>query len=150
MRSTTLVLLCLAAPAVAEDAAAKKALDDLQGKWEVVELSERGRKIDPAKVKNFAITFAGNTAEMPFDSKGKVKHTVTVRPAASPREIDLQLPSEIDGGQTIPGIYKLEDGVLTIALGFGKDAKNPGTRPTTFESTGAPNPSVVLVLKKAK
>jgi uncharacterized protein (TIGR03067 family) len=150
MRSTALALLCLTAPAVADDAAAKKALDDFQGKWEVVELSEKGLKIDPAKLKDFAITFAGNTAEMPFDSKGKVKHAVTVRPAASPREIDLRLPSEVDGGQTIPGIYKLEDGVLTLALGLGKDAKNPGTRPTQFESTGNPNPSVVLVLRKAK
>jgi uncharacterized protein (TIGR03067 family) len=150
MRSTTLVLLCLAAPAAADDATAKKALADLQGKWEVVEAAEKGRKIDPAKVKEFSITFDGNTAEMPFDNKGKVKHSITVRPSANPREIDFQLPSEIDGGQTLPGIYKFEDGVLTIALGLGGDAKNPGKRPAKFESSGNPNPSVVLVLKKAR
>ena len=91
MRSTALALLCLTAPAVADDAAAKNA-DDFQGKWEVIELSEKGLKIDPAKLKNFAITFAGNTAEMPFDSKGKVKHTVTVRPSASPAD---RLPAPV-------------------------------------------------------
>ena len=144
MRIATTALLILAVPTAADDA--KKALADLQGKWEFTEVTEGGRKVDAEKLKAFSITFTGDQAEMPFDGRKAISQTVTLRPAANPREIDLQYPPEIEGGQTRPGIYKLEGGVLTLAIGVGKDAK----RPASFESTGRPNPSVVMVLKKAK
>ena len=146
MRSVPLVLLCLAAPVAADDTAAKKALDQLQGKWELTEVTEKGRIVDPEKLKKFPLTFDGDQVEMPFDGRKAIKHKVTIRPTGNPREIDFQYPPEAEGGQTLPGIYKIEGGVLTIALGLGKDAK----RPEKFESTGPPNASVLMVLKKAR
>ena len=141
-----LFLMGFAGGVAAADPPADKALEPFQGKWEIVEATERGRAADPEKLKMFPVTFAGAQMEMIYEGKKTAKWTVTVRPEKDPKEIDAVLPAGEDGGRTMRGIYRFEDGALRIAFGL----KRESARPEKFESVGGDRPTLVMVLKKVK
>src|SRR5262249_9054104 len=53
-------------------------------------------------------------------------YKVSLGAAAKPKTIDLK--ENKDGGRTVPGIYKFEEGKLVVCLGYA------GNRPDAFES----------------
>jgi uncharacterized protein (TIGR03067 family) len=146
MRVTVIALVVTVGLTTAAGPADDKALEPFQGKWEIVEASERGQAGDPEKLKMFPVTFSGNQMELIYEGKKTVKWTITVRADKDPKEIDATLPKDLEGGKTVPGIYRFEEGVLRIALGLGQEP----ARPQKFESVGGGKPTFVMVLKKAK
>ena len=117
-----------------------------QGKWEIVEATERGVAADPERIKKFPVIFSGDQMEMIYEGKNTIKWTVTFRPDKSPKGIDAALPKEIEKGKIVRGIYQFEEDFLQIALGL--DAES--TRPQNFESVKGGKPTLVMLLKKAK
>jgi len=143
MRAVLFLMGFAGGVAAAADPPADKALEPFQGKWEIVEATERGRAGDREKLKMFPVTFAGNQMEMIYEGKKTAKWTVTVRPDKDPKEIDADLPA---GDRSMRGIYRFEDGALRIAFGLNRETP----RPEKFESTGGARPTLVMVLKKVK
>ncbi|WP_157369740.1 TIGR03067 domain-containing protein [Zavarzinella formosa] len=141
-----LMLVVAAAVSVAAEPEAKKLPESFQGKWDIVSASERGQPGDPDKIKKHPVTFAGDQMEIIYEGDKTMKHTVTVRPDKQPAEIDLALPKDVANGKVLRGIYKFEDGQLTVAVGLDKDS----TRPAKFESAGGEKPTLLMTLKKSK
>ena len=125
--------------------AAKKALEPFQGTWQIAEANERGKPGDVGALKKHPVVFDGDQWEMIYEGDKTMKWTVTVRPDKKPAEIDAAFPKDAGKGKVGRGIYKFEDGALTIALGLDKDS----TRPTKFESADGDKPTLVLALKKS-
>ncbi|MGL6076219.1 MAG: TIGR03067 domain-containing protein [Fimbriiglobus sp.] len=141
-----MLVTVFAGVSLASEPDAKKLLEPFQGKWEITKASERGKPADPELLKKHPVIFDGNQIEMIYEGGKRMKWTVTVRPDKKPAEIDTVFPKDVEDGKVIRGIYKFEEGVLTIALGLDKNS----TRPTKFESTAGQKPSFLMVLKKAK
>lgn len=121
------------------------ALEPLQGKWEVVEASERGEAVGPDKLKAFPpVAFEGDRMEMVFEARTTATWVVTVRPEKDPKEIDAVLRREGEPDKVVRGIYKFDGRTLTLALGLARDP----ARPARFESVGGRNPTLLMVLRK--
>jgi RNA polymerase sigma factor (sigma-70 family) len=100
-----------------EDAAAKE-LKSLQGDWNVVALAAAGQRATPDDVKGMSWTFKGARIAgiNPGDKKATEFGEVKLDPTKTPKHFDLvPLEGEIKG-KSQPGIYKLEDGLLTVCL----------------------------------
>jgi RNA polymerase sigma factor (sigma-70 family) len=130
-----------------EDAAAKE-LKAMEGAWDVIGIEEGGRKASADDVKGMRWTFKGSEVEPvnPGEKRGD-KFTVKLDPGKTPKHIDV-IPLEGDlKGKTLQGIYKLEDGQLTICL---RDEKSPEKgRPTEFSGKKGSDQGLIT-LKKAK
>jgi uncharacterized protein (TIGR03067 family) len=149
MRSFLILVLSSASVLLAGEHDAKKSLEPFQGKWQIVEASERGKPGDPDKIKKHPVTFDGDQMEMMYEGDKTIKWTITIRPDKKPAEIDTTFPKDVQNGQVIRGIYEFNEGVLTIALGVDKGS----TRPTKFESAADDKrgkPTLLMVLKKGK
>jgi uncharacterized protein (TIGR03067 family) len=146
MRCVLMLASAVAGLTFADNPDTRKLLEPFQGKWQVAEAAERGKPGDAETLKKHPVTFAGDQLEMIYEGGKTMKWTVTVRPDRKPAEIDATFPKDVEKGKMMRGIYKFEEGVLTIALGLDKDS----TRPTKFESTGGEKPSLLLVLKKSR
>src|SRR3954466_12503293 len=122
------LLHAAAGPAAADD---KKA-DDLKGTWVVKSQKFDGDDVPAAVASGTSFVFDGDTVTMKgglAQAGGKyiatsAEHTykVKVGTADKVRTIDLAGPG--DAGRTIPGIFKVEKGKLTLVLNF-KDADRP-------------------------
>lgn len=141
-----------------EDAAALE-LKVFQGEWKVVWL-ESGRKKRTAKeMEGMRWTFKGNqidgaNAGQKPQNLGEFK----LDPGKDPKQIDLLVTEGNDKGTTLTGIYKLEDGRLTISLkdvmrleaamakvGVGIRPTDKG-RPTDFTADPWERDGLVLVV----
>jgi uncharacterized protein (TIGR03067 family) len=129
-----------AAPAWAADSAELK---KIEGRWLVAH-----RYYKPSKVNTVVgklLTELGHEVEIKdgklsaCDPKKAGQYLLLeIDPAARPKAIDLKVPDKKD--QVLLGIYRLEDDVLSVAVGAG------GQRPKAFMN---PNGQVLLVLKRA-
>jgi uncharacterized protein (TIGR03067 family) len=111
---------------------------ELTGTWQSVSYALDGKKASDDEMKKIQLVFdaEGKTTAL-NDGKVFLASTTKIDPTANPATIDITF-SEGDGkGQTALGIYKVENGVLTICRSA------PGkTRPTEFAS----NPGSGLTL----
>jgi uncharacterized protein (TIGR03067 family) len=109
--------------------------------WQIVGLIYQGNETPAEQLKrqDMRMTFKGET--LAFDAgKGEKRGTyqVKINPNASPRQLEWTLPT----AGSPNGIYRLENGTLTIALSArGKD------RPTSFSDAGI---EMVLILKRVQ
>jgi uncharacterized protein (TIGR03067 family) len=137
-----IVAICvLLGSAVAQDDAAKKDLERLQGVWQFVSM-EGGIPQPPEKLKELKLTIKGNKASHPA-SEGKTEEaTFKLDPSKKPKAIDFIPLTGLDQGKTLLGIYAIDGDTLKIcATNVG------GDRPTEFKATK--NVSLI-VLKREK
>jgi uncharacterized protein (TIGR03067 family) len=125
--------------AVAQDAA--QALKQLQGTYTLKSGAKSGTQLSDEDVKAFDnAVIAGDTITITAKGKGEPAK-LKVNPSKKPAEIDI-LPTR---GKTrlIPGIYKLNNGELTLVYARGKNAK----RPKDFDAKEKGQIKLVLVKK---
>ena len=131
-----------------EDAAAKE-LKVLGGDWDVVVLEQDGRKASADDVKGMRWAFKGATMQRtdPGEKPGD-KAEVKLDPSRSPKHIDLVVLGGDLKGKTLQGIYKLEDGKLTVCL---RDEKAPEKgRPKDFTADKGSNQAMITLEKVKK
>jgi uncharacterized protein (TIGR03067 family) len=115
----------------------KKALEALQGEWNVKSAVREGEERPAAELEKVKLKVAGDTFTIAEDGKdrpAKVKIDATRKPS----EIDLTHDSD-----TMKGIYKLEGDTFTICL------SRPGVdRPKEFKSDAGSKTFLVVFKKK--
>ena len=128
-----------------KDAAAKKEIEKLQGKWVLVAVEREGEKVPEGAFKEEKITLAiaGDNLSFSRTRKGEKKNFDNgsyeiVDAGAKPKKIDLTGLPKPD--VTMPGIYELDGNTLKICVGESK-------RPTEFASKPG-SKTGVLVLRK--
>lgn len=139
MRRTALVALLLAAAAVGgQDKAAK----DLDGTYTLKEFERAGQPVpDAVRDGVSAVAIAGGKLTLKVGGKELVAD-LKLDPAKKPAELDLlpQTPAA-DKGRKFPGLYRVENGRLTIV--FVED----GERPKDF-TPSAPSATKLVLEKK--
>lgn len=138
-------LLALGGVAAADEKADQKALKELEGTYLLIGMDNKGMKLTeedlkavPEAKRTFVIK--GDKISMSGNGKGDPA-TIKVDAAQTPAHFDV---TTVKGGKTEVdhGIYKLENGILTICATDGGDAKE---RPKEFK---AGDKGIVMTLKK--
>ena len=141
MRSVSLgLIVCFGVlgAARAQDDAAKKELDKLQGKWKAEKFVVMGEEVPAAALAMMSLTCKGSEL-IPSDNPDDPA-TIKLDPAAKPKTIDLTEKSK----KVSLGIYELDGDNLKLCFA------EPGTdRPKTFESPKGSKIAYV-VLKREK
>ncbi len=143
MRLTLLLLVIVATGADAPQRPAEKELADLEGEWTAVSFEANGDSVSTAnagwkiivKGKMILVRFGA----VSFDGK------LVLDPASQPKQLDI---IETKWGQSpvkmeVSGIYKLEQGRLTVCYRFGSQ-----THPSEFRTTIGTN-TMIQVFKQA-
>jgi uncharacterized protein (TIGR03067 family) len=131
------VLFLMLSTGVAQDDAAKKDLDALQGVWQMVSMEIEGKALPADEIKGFKLTFKGNQGSH-SGRDGKIEEaTIKLDPSKKPKAIDMTTQ-----GKTLVGIYSIEGDNLKIC-----SAKPGGNRPTEFKGG---KDVVYYVLKREK
>lgn len=138
-----LVVSCVFAVSAAQDNAAKKDLDAMQGDWQAVAVEVDGNKLPDEEVKSARLTFKGD--KVITTDKGARTHEATVKldPTKKPKTIDILPATGADAGKTQLGIYSIEGDKLIICGGKGSE----GARPTELKSG---QDVVYIVLQRIK
>jgi uncharacterized protein (TIGR03067 family) len=142
-------LVLFANVAVADDAAAKKLLKDLEGNYTPVSMTQSGQPAPEAVLKSASFIIKGDALTVRFTKDGKSEDKqaiVVVDPGQKPTAIDMTPKDGPDAGKPILGIVKVEKDTVTLCW-----ADQPGTseRPKEFSSTKE-NKTFLIVMKKAK
>jgi uncharacterized protein (TIGR03067 family) len=140
------VFLLLAAEEGKKDT--KGELKKFEGTWVPVSVEINGNKVPDETVKEIQLTFKGNSVTRKIKDK-TAKATFKVDPSKDPKWFDGK--GEVEEKEVyVKGVYKFEDGRLTIcvARGSSKELK----RPKKFSTEGGTQeaPLILVVLKKAK
>jgi len=104
---------------------------ELTGTWQSVSYALDGKKASDDDMKKIQLVFDadGNTKAL-NDGKIFIASSTKIDPTANPATIDITFTSGEGKGETALGIYKIEDGVLTICRSA------PGkARPAQFTSS---------------
>lgn len=127
--------------AVAQDDAAKKDLENLQGVWQFVSM-EGGAALPPEKLKELKLTIKGDKASHPESEGRTAEATIKLDPSKKPKAIDITPLTDPGKGKTLLGIYSIEGDTLKLCIAnFGVD------RPTEFKAS---KEVVLIVLKRDK
>lgn len=124
--------LALTNAAVGDDAAM------IQGTWLPQEARVSGQLLPPAQLKdNYLVLSVESYVNQ---TKGSTeKGSYAINPRATPKSIDLKVTEGPNKGMTFPGIYELDDNLLTVCLDIsGKQ------RPTEFTADNV-GPLVLLI-----
>jgi uncharacterized protein (TIGR03067 family) len=131
------VVVCSSA-LVAADEKAEKALESLQGEWNVEKMVHLGNAVPADRLAKLTFTFKGSQL-VPSDMPKDVA-TVILDPARKPAGFDITDRSK----ETMLGIFELKEDTLRICL-----AEPGAERPTEFASAKGEK-TMYLVLKRAK
>src|SRR5262249_27742234 len=100
------------------------------------------RDVDRARLSLDGSNFSVN---IPGRSGWSTKGTYTIDPSQSPKHMDLVCTSGVGKGLSLKGIYKVDDGKLTICYG------GPGKpRPTAFTSKPGSEQRLFVMQKEKK
>jgi RNA polymerase sigma-70 factor (ECF subfamily) len=121
-------------------------LRDLDGAWRVVALENAGKKVPEEELKVVGWTFHGETLLLSGPGT-KIRCSVKVEPGKTPKHIDVTVLDGPAKGMTIPGIYKLDMGRLTICMREGGDEAQG--RPKEF-ATDATNGLGIATLERVR
>jgi uncharacterized protein (TIGR03067 family) len=136
----TALVLAAAGAATAGDPA--RGLDALKGTWELVELTERGKKLDDKK--GMKLTISGNAATVEVGGKEIGRGTIKVDPARKPKTMELT-KSEGDKSVTVKGVYEIDGDTLRFCHFDGE--KSFTDYPPKVEAT---EHTTLAVLKRVK
>jgi uncharacterized protein (TIGR03067 family) len=117
--------------------AAKKALDQIQGTWQVVTFNGENA---PAGV-DVHLTFTGDKYEQWANGTADERGSFKVNPATKPAAIDLMIAEGSDAGKLQLGVYEINGDTLSLTFSAPSDPVRPKTL-----AEGA----VVVILKKGK
>jgi len=139
-RAVALSLLVLfqsaqTAPPAAD--AAKKALDQIQGTWQVVTFNGQSA---PAGV-DVHLTFTGDKYEQWANGTADERGSFKVNPATKPASIDLMIAEGSDAGKLQLGVYEINGDTLSLTFSAPSD---PVRQKTLADG------AVVVILKKGK
>ena len=133
MRTTGIFMLTLAlvpGAALAQDDAAKKEQEKLQGNWQLVSIQERGKTRNEAEAGKIRLTVKADKFVLAKEGEESPREmTIKLDPAKKPKAIDLVRTRSDGTTRTALGIYKLEGDTLTICISEGKE---DALRPTEF------------------
>jgi uncharacterized protein (TIGR03067 family) len=125
-----------------KEALAAVGRQELAGRWQAVTYALDGKKATDEQMQKIQLLIdsAGKSTAL-VGGKVFIASSITVDPATSPMNMDVTFTEGDDKGTTSLGIYKIENGVLTICRA---PAKKP--RPTEFGS--APGTGLTLMTYK--
>jgi uncharacterized protein (TIGR03067 family) len=128
---------------VAPNEATEKEFARFEGTWKFVSLEVGGKKLPPEALKGHSLILKGDRFEM-HTEEGVVKGTFKVDVATKPKQIDITFTDGPPKGQTLKGIYKLEDDTYTVCI-------DPAAKERVTEFASKPGTMGVLeVLKREK
>jgi uncharacterized protein (TIGR03067 family) len=116
--------------------------DRVQGTWVAVAGEQHGKPLPEHEVKKLRLTFAGKTLRASIPGRFEGEGTFTLDPTRLPGVIEVKRVEGKNRFAIVPGIYRLEGGLLKICLGDPEDA------PTAFAS-GPDRQTIYLVLRRA-
>ena len=120
-------------------------LEQMQGTWLVVSLTEEGKVVPAKETEILEMVIAKDVFTVFEKGKMVVQDRIKLDPSKKPKEIDFTHLVGDDKGKTEPGIYVFEKDQLKICLNEkGKD------RPTVFEGKETDAYSVIVLKKKPK
>ena len=109
------------------------------GVYKVTALTKGGKPAPEQVTKDFeSVTIKGDKLTMKTAKEAAKVATIKIDGKAKPASIDITPEEGPEKGKTMLGIWKMDKGVLTIAISEGKDAK----RPADFDGKG---PSDILL-----
>ena len=149
-RFSLLALLLAGGYAVAADKAdpeaAKEALKQLQGVYTVQYAEHEGEKAPPEALKDIkSVTIKGDRFTIHTGSRKDMTVIIHLDPTQKPAHFDIQPTEGPEKEKRFPGIYKLENDILTVCVldGGGKN------RPKEFATTRE-NHFTLYILKRSK
>jgi uncharacterized protein (TIGR03067 family) len=107
-------------------------LERLQGTWQAVSMERGGRPSPPQALEGHQWVIEGDRGTQMLRGSVGFVFKIALDPTKEPREIDLILSRNREERRK-RGIYRLEDGVLTIC-----HIPSDGERPTEFTTEGHP------------
>jgi uncharacterized protein (TIGR03067 family) len=124
-------------------------LDRMQGLWQVVSLTEKGKPVLPKEFDLLEVTISKDEFTVRDMSKVLVKYGIKLDPAQKPGAIDFTAFIEGKRGEkgklvTELGIYVFENDLLKLSI--AEDGKK---RPAVFAGKGTEGCSI-MVLKRKK
>ena len=123
----------------------KSELDALQGFWEVVSLTEKGKESPKTEIESLTVTIDKDAFTTWEKDKVLVKYRIKIDPSKTPKAIDFTALMGDTKDKTEPGIYTFEKDLLKMVL--NEDRKD---RPTVFEGKETESYSVLVLRKKAE
>ncbi|HLW65597.1 MAG TPA: TIGR03067 domain-containing protein [Gemmataceae bacterium] len=139
---TCLLAAALFATDVPRDQIQRDDLEQLQGTWKVEKVETAGQVLPANALGELRMVFEGNNLTMMMDKTAREKSRFTLM-EGEPPGIDIEQPRGA-GMETVKGIYRLEEDMLTICTNEGGGGQ--GMRPKNFETKG--NDRVVLIVLK--
>lgn len=112
--------------------------DVMQGDWRVTSMRVRATDVDIAELGDGGYAFTDNKLKITDQGLTTICE-LTVRSDCDPKELDLKAVEGIGAGKTMYGIYRLQDGKLTLCIA--------DVRPTKFSGDGEAG---LLVLERVK
>lgn len=149
MRLPVAALLVFAAAATADNAAAKKFLQEMEGNYTPVSMTRAGDPAPDEFMKTVTFSIKGDAFTVHFkkgDKGDEHSATLTADPAQKPVAIDMTPKDGPEAGKAMLGIVKVEKDTVTLCWG---DEPGKAVRPKEFSSTKE-NKQFLIVMKKAK
>ena len=132
MKRFAMMALLMVVPALVALAADDKPVGP-DGVYKVTALTKGGKPAPEDVTKDFeSLTIKGDKLTMKSAKDGEKVATIKIDAKAKPATIDITPTEGPEKDKTMLGIWKLDKGVLTIAITEGKDAK----RPADFDGKG--------------
>jgi uncharacterized protein (TIGR03067 family) len=114
MKLMTMLLLVFSLAAVAADDPPKKDdAESLKGTWKALSVKQGGVNVPEEFVKSMTFNFDGKKYSQKVQDQGE-EGNYSIDASQSPKTIDLDIKSGDDQGKKQLGIYKIEDGKVTI------------------------------------
>jgi uncharacterized protein (TIGR03067 family) len=112
--------------------AARRDLEQMQGKWQMISMERDGKKLPDPLVKTYKRVVKGNEYRVTWVEDGQatgLDTVMTLDPRQSPKAVDILLGNGQFKGKKRLGIYRIAGDMETVCLA------QPGkTRPTAFDS----------------
>jgi uncharacterized protein (TIGR03067 family) len=143
------LLLAFTGIAIADEAANKKYLKDLEGNYTATSMTRSGEKAPDEFLSTITLSIKGDTFTIKFKKgdEGEEKNaTVVIDAGKKPVTIDLTPKVGPEAGKPILGIIKVEKDTVTYCWA---DRADNVDRPKDFTSTKE-NKFFMIVMKKAK
>ncbi len=149
MKHAIVALFLMTGIAVADEAANKKVLKDIEGKYTAVSMTKAGEAAPKGLSEAVAFTVKGDVFIVTFKLDGKddtKEATIVVVADKNPIHIDLTPKDGPEAGKPMLGIIKVDKDTVTMCW---CDSKVRTERPTKFESTKE-NGNFLIEIKKSK
>jgi uncharacterized protein (TIGR03067 family) len=143
MRLLALSLAFLLTGAAQNDAA-KKDLESIQGTWVMEALEVNGMDVAAEKLNGAVLTIKGDRYELKLKDKVINVFTLKLHPGKSPKELDMTAQEGANKDKVHRGIYKIENGKFIFARGLEPEQD----RPTEFATWPGTNCFVVTWKKQ--